>query len=146
MQVLSVRQPWAWAIARGHKAVENRSWETAHRGLLGIHASLRVDADSLQDPLVLDAGWDPADPLAAAGGIIAVVRLAGICTAGQTGGPCDCGPWAEPGSCHWQLSDARPLPEPVMTLGQPGLWTPAPEVEAVLARMLDGENVPAGRN
>src|ERR1022692_2534011 len=126
MQVLSVRQPWAWAIARGRKAVENRSWETAHRGLLGIHASLRVGAASLEDPLVRDAGWDPADPLAAAGGIMAVVRLAGICTTGQTGGPCDCGPWAGPGSCHWQLSDARPLPEPVMTLGQPGLWTPAP--------------------
>lgn len=35
---LSVQQPWAWAIMAGHKGVENRSWLTHYRGLLGIHA------------------------------------------------------------------------------------------------------------
>ena len=145
MQVLSVRQPSAWAIARGHKAVENRSWDTDYRGVLGIHASLRVDAGSLESPLVLDAGWDPADPLSVAGGIVAVVTLVDICTAARSGDPCECGPWADPGACHWQLSGAQALPEPIMTLGQPGLWTPAPEAAAALARMLAGQTVPAGR-
>lgn len=35
---LTVRQPWAWAIAAGLKTVENRTWATTHRGPLLIHA------------------------------------------------------------------------------------------------------------
>jgi ASCH domain len=144
MQVLSVRQPWAWAIARGCKAIENRTWDTAYRGILAIHASLRVDLDSLDNPLIRDAGWDASDPAAGTGGIVAVVSLADICTAAKSGGPCGCGPWADPGACHWRLGDVWALPEPIMTLGQPGLWTPVPEVAAALARTLSGQAVPAG--
>jgi hypothetical protein len=145
MQVLSVRQPWAWAIARGYKDVENRTWDTTYRGLLAIHASLRMDHDSLKNPVLKDVGWDAADPMAATGGIIALVNLDGICTEAKDGQKCECGLWAEPGSCHWQLSNARPLPEPIMTLGQPGLWAPAPAVVAGLAKMLPGESVGAIR-
>lgn len=28
--VLTIRQPWAWAIVSGGKDVENRTWATAH--------------------------------------------------------------------------------------------------------------------
>jgi hypothetical protein len=151
MQVLSVRQPWAWAIARGHKLIENRTWDATYRGVLAIHASLRVDLDSLENPLIRDAGWDTSDPVAGTGGdpvagtggIVAVVSLVDICTAARSGEPCDCGPWADPGACHWRLSDVRVLAEPIMTHGQPGLWTPSPEVEAALAKMLSGRAVPA---
>jgi hypothetical protein len=38
---LSLRQPWAWLVVNGHKDIENRSWETKHRGPLLIHASQR---------------------------------------------------------------------------------------------------------
>lgn len=38
-RILSVRQPWAFAIARGWKPIENRSWPTDYRGPLLIHAS-----------------------------------------------------------------------------------------------------------
>ena len=38
MKVLSVRQPWAWAIIHGGKDVENRNWYTSFRGTLAIHA------------------------------------------------------------------------------------------------------------
>ena len=46
----------------------------------------------------------------------------------------------------WPLSrqHVRVLPEPIMTLGQPGLWTPAPEVAAALARVLSDQTVPVG--
>lgn len=40
---LSVRQPWAWAIAHGHKMIENRTWPTGFRGRLLIHAGLTWD-------------------------------------------------------------------------------------------------------
>ena len=52
MLALSVRQPWAWAIARGHKVIENRDWDTRFRGTLAIHASLSVDLDSSERPTI----------------------------------------------------------------------------------------------
>lgn len=39
MKALSIRQPWAWAIANAGKDVENRNWNMNHRGTLAIHAS-----------------------------------------------------------------------------------------------------------
>jgi ASCH domain-containing protein len=38
MPALSIRQPWAWAICAGCKDVENRSWNTKHRGPFVVHA------------------------------------------------------------------------------------------------------------
>jgi hypothetical protein len=35
---LSIRQPWAWLIVNGFKDLENRSWSTAFRGPVWIHA------------------------------------------------------------------------------------------------------------
>ena len=37
--VLTIRQPWAWAIMNAGKDVENRRWPTAYRGPLAIHAA-----------------------------------------------------------------------------------------------------------
>jgi hypothetical protein len=138
MRVLSVRQPWAWAVARGQKPIENRNWDTTYRGELAIHASLRLDTDALESPLVRGAGWDPADPIAAAGMIVAVVSLTDVCAAATSGEPCDCGPWAEAGYFHWRLGDVRPLPRPFATTGQPSLWTASPDLAAEVAGILAG--------
>ena len=40
MKVLSLLQPWASLVVMGAKRIETRSWQTAHRGELLIHASL----------------------------------------------------------------------------------------------------------
>lgn len=50
MRILTVRQPWAWAIIHGGKDVENRSRNIAgdYRGPVAIHAAMTLD--------------DPADP------------------------------------------------------------------------------------
>lgn len=37
--VLSLRQPWAWAIMHAGKTIENRTWETSYRGHFWLHAS-----------------------------------------------------------------------------------------------------------
>lgn len=126
MKALSVRQPWAWAVARGRKDVENRSWTTAHRGALLLHASMRVDLDACASPLILDAGWRADDPVAAIGAIIAVVDLADVCTvsARTPGAVCECGTWAEPGAYHWRLTTPHILPRPILALGRLGLWEP----------------------
>jgi len=39
-KTLSLLQPWASLVVMGMKTIETRSWQTAHRGPLLIHASL----------------------------------------------------------------------------------------------------------
>jgi hypothetical protein len=148
VRALSVRQPWAWAIARGYKPVLNRSCDTGYRGPVAIYASLRVDLGSVESHVVREAAsatWDPADPVASIGGIIAVVSLEGVCAAEASGDRCGCGAWAAPGAYHWHLADPRPLRWPVLALGQPGLWELAPEVADGLSRFLPDGAVRAGR-
>lgn len=47
-RALSIQQPWAWLIVHGFKPVENRNWPTRVRGLIGIHAGLKVDAEGYE--------------------------------------------------------------------------------------------------
>jgi hypothetical protein len=39
MRALSICQPWASLLALGLKRLETRSWRTAHRGPLALHAA-----------------------------------------------------------------------------------------------------------
>lgn len=41
MKAISIRQPWAWLISKGHKKIENRNWryEPKLRGRIAIHAA-----------------------------------------------------------------------------------------------------------
>ncbi len=135
MQALSVPQPWAWTVARGRKTYLNCAFDTCHRGPLAIYASFRAETSHVRSQAVREANGNSADPAAAIGGIVAVVNLTGVCTAGRSGRPCGCRPWARTGSYHWQVADPRPLRLPVLALGQPGLWELAPAVAAGVARM-----------
>ena len=153
VRALSVRQPWAWAIARGYKPVLNRCCDTDYRGPVAIYASLRVDVGSVESHVVREAAsatWDAADPVTAIGGIVAVVSLEDVCSAAAAGDPgapgrCACGEWATAGAYHWQLARPRPLRWPVLALGRSGLWELAPEVADGLNRFLPDEAVRAGR-
>jgi len=148
LRAVSVRQPWAWAIARGHQPVLNRATDIGYRGPVAIYASFRVDLESFESLVVRQAvntAWDSADPAAAIGGIVAVVSLAGVCAAAAPGVPCGCGAWAQPGAYHWQLADPRPLRWPVLAVGQAGLWELAPAVAGGVARLLADDTVRAPR-
>lgn len=48
MKAISLWQPWASAIAAGLKTIETRSWPTAYRGPIAIHASKRWSRDQKQ--------------------------------------------------------------------------------------------------
>jgi len=135
MQALSVPQPWAWAVARGHKTYLNHAANTGYRGPLAIYASCRTETRYVRNQAIREANGNSPDPVAAIGGIVAVVNLKGVCTAGMSGRQCACGRWAFAGSYHWQVADPRPLRLPVLALGQPGLWELAPAVAAGVARM-----------
>jgi hypothetical protein len=157
MKALSVRQPWAWAIAFGQKDIENRTWGTGYRGPLAIHAGARWDGDGAFDKRVLRAlhgfgdRFDPplcverlgpkttrllCDGQLTPGAVVAVVDLVGICTARSTSQQCGCGMWASEGQCHWRLAGVQPLAEPVPCKGRLGLWELPEDVEAAVTSQL----------
>ncbi|ACU71926.1 conserved hypothetical protein [Catenulispora acidiphila DSM 44928] len=111
VRALTIRQPWAALIAHGTKRVENRTWGTAWRDTLLIHAAKQADPYPASVTLV-----DGADVRSS---IIAVATLADIHVCNGK-----CSPWAEAGCHHWVLSDVRPLAEPVLCKGAQGLWRP----------------------
>jgi hypothetical protein len=147
MRALTVRQPWAWAIAQGIKTVENRTWTTKYRGLLAIHAGMNFDAAGARSPLVQRAwaarphrgGQVPrlsADaPGIERGTFVAVAQLVGV---HEASGGC-CQPWGEHPAegglpvYHWQLTGVVALPGLVPADGRQGLWFPTAAQLAALA-------------
>jgi hypothetical protein len=139
MKSLTVRQPWASAIAFGRKDVENRTWATGHRGLLAIHAGKGIEWTA-SDAAWIEAGLMPyrsGDPRKAwsgslpLGAIVAVARLTDCHDATRTD-YCSCSPWAMAHQWHWELADVRPLAEPVPCKGALRLWNLPEDVEAAV--------------
>jgi hypothetical protein len=60
MRSITLRQPWAWAVASGVKTVENRMWGTA-LGTVAIHAGLRFDSNARQSEPLMRAWKQAAD-------------------------------------------------------------------------------------
>lgn len=130
---LTIRPPWAWAIAFGSKRVENRTCATPYRGLLAIHAGADIDWDA-PDSAWAAAGLaphrsGPRGPWRATlppGAVITVADLVGCHDDQPSALPRDgsgrCSPWAVIGAWHWELEDMRPLREPVPCRGMLGLW------------------------
>lgn len=139
---LTVRQPFAWAIAEGQKTVENRTWGTTmgtDGGEFAVHSAM-TPGDPLQVPAFTSASR--TSPAAALGAVVAVVRLASIHVA--LGGPgCTaerpCSPWAimRPGMRHWVIAGPRPLAEPVPCRGRLGLWRLPEDVESAVRAQLE---------
>jgi hypothetical protein len=143
MRALSVRQPWAWAIACAGKTVENRTRGTRYRGLLAIHASKTVYRADLDEPSILTAimmkEFEIDEAASRLGAVVAVADLTGC--HGPDGCTGTCSPWAVRGQHHWNLHDVRPLPEPVSCKGALGLWRLPEDVErAVCGQLVDEED------
>jgi hypothetical protein len=115
LRALSIRPPWAWAIAHADKRIENRTWSTRYRGLLAIHASLsfrRSEVASLER--ILGRRVDPES--FDRGAIVATATLADVLPLDHCARR-----WAEGPFC-WVLRDVRPLQGPIYVLGSLGLW------------------------
>lgn len=155
MRVLTVRQPWAWAIIHGGKDVENRSRNIAgfYRGPVAIHAGLaRPEQHNMASRAhrAAHGGETPTDLVF--GAIIGVVdltdahlsRLArGATTSGQPmcfndGTPIGrlCSPWAMTWFYHLVVANPRPLAQPIPAKGRLGLWRPDDELRAAIAEQL----------
>ena len=159
LRAITIRQPWAAAVACGAKTVENRKrgFPTWYRGPLLVHAgagwSKRGGADHRVldlfrlDPAVImegeldeDLRLKPQQPRFPRKAALAVTELVDVHHAED--GCCDT-PWAEyvyTGSdgvvvdrvSHLVLADTVALPEPVECTGQLGLWVPDPLLVALV--------------
>lgn len=122
LMTLSIRQPWAWLICHGGKNVENRTWQTAYRGPMLIHASKSVDIFACD---ILRCRGIRLPEKFETGGIVGRARLMGCVNPGV---PCN-SMWADDGLYHWLLEDRAPV-EFVPCRGRLclfDLWKHAPE-------------------
>jgi hypothetical protein len=122
MKALSVCQPWAWAIVRAIKTVENRSRPTRHRGPLRIQASMsrRYLGEDYADFL---PDLPPVEQLDF-GALVGVVEVVGcVLPAEIEGNPLAVGP-----RC-WLLARAR-RPRPVPFKEQVSLFDVADQLAA----------------
>jgi hypothetical protein len=114
-KAISLKQPWAWLVVNGFKLIENRTWPTAFRGRVLIHASKQWDKDSfpifgtvsgafrlvrseLPYPEQMPAHWEDYET----GGIVGEVNITGCVE--ESDDPWFFGPFG------FVLKDARPLP------------------------------------
>ena len=97
MLAIAIRQPFAWLIVHGHKEIEYRSWPTKFRGLVLVHASLKLHAEAAHIVWGCEQAGIPLPKAVDVGGIVGVVDVI------------DCLLLPE-GGYGFLLADARPLP------------------------------------
>jgi hypothetical protein len=83
MRMLSIRQPWLWAILHAGKRVENRTWSTPYRGPVALHAGKALTEQDRNDFIVFYAGLRDVPPLPdlqalPRGGILGVANIVGV--------------------------------------------------------------------
>lgn len=153
MKAITLWQPYASLVALGAKPYETRSWPTAYRGLLAIHAAKRWTNDlafctsslpcSLIKRLLAEYDWHLLARMGTTLPLGAVVAVATLDTIERTE---EVRGWLSPARgatgdfsddrWAWRLSNVLRLPEPVPCRGAQGLWTLPPSVlERVEAQM-----------
>lgn len=127
VKCLSIRQPWAWLIANGHKNFENRLWSTSYRGPCCIHAAKSMTRKEWEvaeafAQRILGASFILPDPENLQyGGIIAVANITEMVPAEHLQEPQGwlTGPWG------WRLENVKEV-EFVPLRGALGCSTDAP--------------------
>lgn len=139
---LSVTQPWASLIAWQAKRIESRSWWTAYRGPLAIHAAkdfprwareLCHDELVIREALVFHGARRLAD--LPRGAVLATCRLVACVPTDELAASA----WGDlftvqeraygdyaPGRWAWVLDGVEEPPAPVPAVGALGLWRWAP--------------------
>lgn len=126
VKALTIQQPWAWAIAAGHKRIENRKVRTHHRGTIAIHAGKSEAWMREGLAFLAEQGLDLVDlQTLTYGAVIAVADLVD-CVAYDPALPTDprlptpefaFGPWC------YVLANIRPLITPFPCRGQQGWFS-----------------------
>lgn len=158
MKILTVRQPWAWAIIHGGKDVENRVRNIAgsYRGPVAIHVAKSIAKIDYRSYLHVEGHGYDAKADQHLGEIIGVVDLIDVHSASVIGGcgqmqnDCDehpngcrhhCSPWAmgpapEGWYQHLVFENPRALNEPIRFKGALGLRDINPDVVRAIVRQL----------
>ena len=115
MRALSIRQPWAWLVVNGYKDIENRTWSTAFRGRIYVHAGQRMVADDYpeQREYLARAGIVIPTELPR-GAIVGEVTITGCSS--SSGSPWFCVPYGS------TLDDPVAYEQPVPCRGQLGFF------------------------
>lgn len=127
MKALTLTQPWASLMALRQKTVETRSWYTAYRGLLVIHAAKGFPVwarETCTEPEFAAAlGGRLASDLPLSRGLCVVRLHACVSTEGfippveeEVFGDYSMGRWA------WITEYVKPLEDPPPVRGALGLW------------------------
>ena len=135
MKALTLHRPWDYAIAHGHKCVENRTWATAYRGPLLIHAGMKWDQAAADEVFLVSGVWlnERSWP---GGRIVALVYVDG-CRRRHNMPKIEStmprgwieGPWC------WLLGRTHLL-DPIPCSGSQRLWTPPQDVLHEVRRQL----------
>lgn len=125
MKAISLWQPWASAIALGHKRIETRHWSTTYRGPLAIHAAKRWAPEQREFASIEHTlGRLPRQlPL---GAIVATCRLVDVLPTDELKLTVPAveriyGDY-EPGRYGWLLEDIVPLAQPLPYKGGQGFF------------------------
>jgi hypothetical protein len=130
MKALSIKQPWLHAILTEGKDIENRIWQTEHRGWIALHASAKPVKDVKFPGRIKVPDLKTLDYSAICG----VARISEIVTKSRSR-------WfdrPEDGSDNygWVLTDVVPLPSPIPWPGALRLWSLPPAVLRKLKQQL----------
>lgn len=127
VKAISLIQPWASLIACGHKKIETRSWATAYRGPIAIHASQTRNRESRYYESLF-RGLLPGNPQAGEnpmprGQVIAIAELSDCLPTSRvrpSGKEIEFGDFG-PGRFAWILRNVSPI-TPVPAKGSLLLW------------------------
>ena len=128
-------RPWTWAIVRGFKRIENRTWKPPASIVgqrIALHSGKKYDKES--EAFIMDAisaiGGLPID--AEDEGIVGTAVVRGFLTNPSEIQDPEQAQWYF-GPYGWVLDDARPLAEPVPCRGALGLWTVPADIERLIS-------------
>jgi hypothetical protein len=116
MRALSIRQPWAWAICKAGKDIENRTWKPPSNIIgqtIALHVSKREDLNGydLLRALNINLGCPRWGQL---GKIVGICSITAIITTSDS-------PWFR-GPYGWKIEGLRLLSSPILCSGRLGLW------------------------
>lgn len=122
MKVLSVQQPWADLLVRDIKHIENRTWATAHRGPLLIHATKKMDIEGLEWIRMRfpNTGCVKFYDEYVRGAVVGVVELFSIDKPEET--TVDHSPFRDMAQFGWNVRDARAFAYPYPYKGKLSIW------------------------
>lgn len=134
--VLSVRQPWAFAILHGGKDVENRPRRSHYRGRLLIHASAGMTVDEAEGCRDFIAAQGLRGPWCE--GVKAMELPRGVILG--TVDMVDCvedspSPWFM-GKFGYVIANPRPFASPIAAKGALGFWRVPGDLEAAVRQAM----------